>query len=508
MTATITLTTAGIDTGNFSLYSNVDGYDTPFATGLSRAALLAGYTSTSVPASTTTIRVQSFTSCTNYIDLVVTDIATTTTTSAPTTTTVAPTTTTTTIAYVAPTVSTYAVTNIGTTTATGNGAATYGSVSPFGFRGIAYSTSPSPTIAGDYDLDGTGSGVMTTSMTGLTSNTLYYVRAFAYDGITHYGNQVTFTTGGTPTTTTTLAPTTTTTTLATTTTTTTLATTTTTTTLAPTTTTTTADTTPPSNITYWDVTSFSTTGYTLQWGVGGFTTPPTDNVAVAGTNIYDGSFNLIYYVSGASANTKIITGLTAGSTQVYYFKAVDTSGNVSASYSPICTTGTLCNATVITAGTSTASTQVITWTAQTGAANYTLAWKTTTGGSWENITGLTGTSYTKTGLADNTSYSYYMIVYDAYGGASAASNTVTKSTLVACAFTTLVSLGFGATPLSACDDYAGGASQFYADSSNWSTATGFYTTSSCSGTPATGYYSDGTNVRYWNGTTLGTSNAC
>jgi len=280
MTATITLTTAGVDTGNFSLYSNVDGYTTAFESGITRAALLAGFTSTNVPASTTIIRVKSISSCTNYIDLAVEVITTTTTTVAPTTTTTtcAPDGTFlystcsgtdlvnvyangtcgtyTTVAevnsascgYIAPTVSTYAVTNIGTTTATGNGAATYGSDSPFGFRGIAYSTSPNPTIGGDYDLDGTGSGAITTSMTGLASNTLYYVRAFAYDGVTHYGNQVTFTTGGvattttttlTPTTTTTAAPTTTTTTVAPTTTTT-VAPTTTTTTVAPTTTTTTA----------------------------------------------------------------------------------------------------------------------------------------------------------------------------------------------------------------------------------------------------------------------------
>lgn len=85
-TVLITLTTAGADTDNFSLYSNVDGYVTAFATGITRAALIAGYTSTVVPDGTTTIRIKSNSTCVNYVDLAVGGI-TTTTTAAPTTTT-------------------------------------------------------------------------------------------------------------------------------------------------------------------------------------------------------------------------------------------------------------------------------------------------------------------------------------------------------------------------------------------------------------------------------------
>ena len=43
MTIFITLSLAGTETGPFDLYSNVDGFTTPFDTGVSRAALLAGY---------------------------------------------------------------------------------------------------------------------------------------------------------------------------------------------------------------------------------------------------------------------------------------------------------------------------------------------------------------------------------------------------------------------------------------------------------------------------------
>lgn len=52
MTVLITLTLAGSDTGPFDLYSNADGYTTAFETGISRAALIAGYTSNLAPIGT------------------------------------------------------------------------------------------------------------------------------------------------------------------------------------------------------------------------------------------------------------------------------------------------------------------------------------------------------------------------------------------------------------------------------------------------------------------------
>jgi len=75
----ITLTSAGADAGPFNLYSNVDGFISAFATGVSRTALLAGY-SVIAPAGTTTVRIISNGVCTNYIDVIVTTSTTTTTT--------------------------------------------------------------------------------------------------------------------------------------------------------------------------------------------------------------------------------------------------------------------------------------------------------------------------------------------------------------------------------------------------------------------------------------------
>jgi len=70
--ATITLAAAGSDTGPFNLYSNVDSYATPFETGVSKSSLLAGYVSSLVPNSTSTVRVKSNSiNCTNYVDMAV-----------------------------------------------------------------------------------------------------------------------------------------------------------------------------------------------------------------------------------------------------------------------------------------------------------------------------------------------------------------------------------------------------------------------------------------------------
>jgi len=73
MTVLITLTSAGADTGNFDLYSDVDGYTTPFETGIPKYNLVSGYISTIVPLGTTIVRVKSNTAydstCTNYTNI-------------------------------------------------------------------------------------------------------------------------------------------------------------------------------------------------------------------------------------------------------------------------------------------------------------------------------------------------------------------------------------------------------------------------------------------------------
>ena len=87
MTVLITLTTAGNNTGPFNLYSNTDGYVTAFETGVSKSALVSGYTSSLVPEWTTEVLVQSTGACDRDLYLIVAGAPTTTSTTSSTTST-------------------------------------------------------------------------------------------------------------------------------------------------------------------------------------------------------------------------------------------------------------------------------------------------------------------------------------------------------------------------------------------------------------------------------------
>ncbi len=62
-------------------------------------------------------------------------------------------------------------------------------------RGVCWSTSSNPTTADSKSTDGSGTGTFTSSLTGLSPGTTYYVRAYATNSVgTAYGNEVSFTT--------------------------------------------------------------------------------------------------------------------------------------------------------------------------------------------------------------------------------------------------------------------------------------------------------------------------
>ncbi len=88
------------------------------------------------------------------------------------------------------------ITSITRTTATGGGNVTSDGGASVTSRGIVWSTSINPTIAlPTKTSDGTGTGSFTSSITALTCNTLYHVRAYATNSVgTSYGSDVTFTT--------------------------------------------------------------------------------------------------------------------------------------------------------------------------------------------------------------------------------------------------------------------------------------------------------------------------
>ena len=98
----------------------------------------------------------------------------------------------------APVVTTSAVSDVTTSTATCGGNVTDDGGQPVTARGVCWSTSVNPPVADSHTPDGTGTGSFTSSITGLAAGTTYYVRAYATNSVgTAYGAQVTFTTTAT-----------------------------------------------------------------------------------------------------------------------------------------------------------------------------------------------------------------------------------------------------------------------------------------------------------------------
>jgi hypothetical protein len=91
---------------------------------------------------------------------------------------------------------TTAASSIASTTATSGGNTSSDGGSAVSARGIVWGTATNPTTAlTTKTTDGTGTGVFTSSLTGLTPATLYYVRSYATNAIgTVYGAEISFTT--------------------------------------------------------------------------------------------------------------------------------------------------------------------------------------------------------------------------------------------------------------------------------------------------------------------------
>ncbi len=99
---------------------------------------------------------------------------------------------------VLPILSTIALNNITQTTAATGGNITSEGYSPVTEKGVCWSTTANPTIANNKTINGSGIGIFTSSITGLTANTIYYVRSFATNSYgTNYGNELVLKTYGT-----------------------------------------------------------------------------------------------------------------------------------------------------------------------------------------------------------------------------------------------------------------------------------------------------------------------
>jgi uncharacterized protein (TIGR02145 family) len=94
-----------------------------------------------------------------------------------------------------PTVITSAISSVTSTTATSGGNVTSDGGATVTAKGVCWSTTPTPTTANSKTTDGTSTGSFTSSLSGLSPSTTYYVRAFATNSVgTSYGNELSFTT--------------------------------------------------------------------------------------------------------------------------------------------------------------------------------------------------------------------------------------------------------------------------------------------------------------------------
>jgi uncharacterized protein (TIGR02145 family) len=92
-------------------------------------------------------------------------------------------------------ITTVAPTNVGSSVATSGGNITTTGGATLTDKGICWSTSPNPTVANSYLSSGANDQSFTSSITGLSYNTKYYIRAYAINAAgVWYGNELNFTT--------------------------------------------------------------------------------------------------------------------------------------------------------------------------------------------------------------------------------------------------------------------------------------------------------------------------
>lgn len=102
----------------------------------------------------------------------------------------------TTLDIAAPTLTTAAISNITPTTVTSGGIVSDDGGLTVTVRGVCWSTSTNPTIDNiDKTINGSGLGIFTSNIAGLSENSVYYLRAYATNSKgTVYGNEISFTT--------------------------------------------------------------------------------------------------------------------------------------------------------------------------------------------------------------------------------------------------------------------------------------------------------------------------
>jgi len=200
MNVIITLINPGTDTGPFNIYTNIDNYLVPIATGVPKATLVGSGYAAVVDGNTATIKVESTGTCTSSIFLPVIESTTTSTTS---TTSSTSTTSTTTSSSTTTTTTTTAIPTT-TTTTTAGPTTTTTTTAPLNYKfylqvrdqtDAAYgngtfflnSTGGFNTFTTDYSLVLVGQDQFNPSASSFVSDSGYVIdriTKFAYDGVT------------------------------------------------------------------------------------------------------------------------------------------------------------------------------------------------------------------------------------------------------------------------------------------------------------------------------------
>jgi chitodextrinase len=194
-----------------------------------------------------------------------------------------------------------------------------------------------------------------------------------------------------------------------------------------------ADTTPPSTPTGLSASAVSLSQINLSW------TASTDDVGVAGYGVFRNGLQ----VGTTTAISYSDSGLAAGTSYSYAVDAFDAAGNLSTQSASV-STSTLSDTTAPSVPTSLVATPV-------SASQINLSWSAST----DNV-GVTGykvyrngvqvgttaaTSYSDTGLAASTGYSYTVAAYDAASNTSAQSGSVSATTLTSTSTDTTAPIG-------------------------------------------------------------------
>ncbi|MGA9671669.1 MAG: malectin domain-containing carbohydrate-binding protein [Terracidiphilus sp.] len=226
----------------------------------------------------------------------------------------------------------------------------------------------------------------------------------------------------------------------------------------------------PSAPTGLTATTSSSSAIALSWGA---VTPPA-NCSISSYTVYGGTTAnpTTVIASGVTGSAYSNTGLAASTTYFYVVKAVDADGTSAASAQAQATTPAASCTTVPSAptgltATASSSTAIgLSWTPVTPPANCSISSYTVYGGTAANPTtaiasGVTGTTYSNTGLTASTTYYYVVKAVDADGTSAASAQASAETQPISGGEIVAIAAGGPAESNSGGGDYSFVADEYF-----------------------------------------------